>query len=68
MIMNSVRMMYILFLTEMSGGALIKNGISKSGRERLELFFFVMTWIKDKFKGGGGRCKNEIQIHTQVKK
>lgn len=31
-------------------------------------FFFVMTWIKDKFKGGGGRCKNEIQIHTQVKK
>jgi hypothetical protein len=61
--------MYILFVTEMSGGALIKNGISKSGRERLDFFFFFCNYMdKRQIQGGGGRGKNEIQIHTQVKK
>jgi hypothetical protein len=45
-------MMYVLFVTEMSGGALIKNGISKSGRERLEVFF-CNDMDKRQIQGGG---------------
>jgi hypothetical protein len=46
--------MYILFVTEMSGGALIKNGISKSGRERLDFFFFFCNDMdKRQIQGGG---------------